>query len=151
MMKRTALVVVCIAVASCASLQQRRYTAAAEDLIEWINGGRSAELASASQTPFLLDREIVILEEDIATFWDRIIQAGFRIPPPRFIEASAVTAASFEEFGSTMEVQTFFEKYVSERAYVVRIETADFAVRFLVDRIGVGRLGILGMKGPEPL
>lgn len=151
MIKRAALLLLCVGIFSCASLQQKRYDGSVEEVIAWINAGRTAELAALTKTPFLLDREIIILAQDIEEFWSRAVEAGFRIPAPRFIESFPVAPDTYKTFGSTMEVKSFFQKYVTERAYVVNVETESTILRFLMDRVKLGEIRILGMAGPEPL
>ena len=149
MMRKSLLLLLCIAALSCASLQQKRSTSSVEDVLGYINSGKAEELAAVSQTPFLLDAEIILLKEDVTEFWSQIVKVGFQIPDDRTISSTPATSATYKDFAATMELQSFFQKYVSNRAHIVTVETDQFSVYFITDRVGFGEIKILGMKGPE--
>ena len=149
MMKKILLFLLCAGVLSCASLQQKRFTGSVEDVLVYINSGRAEELIAVSQTPFLLDTEIILLKEDIREFWSQILKVGFKIPDYRSISSTPIAGTTYKAFADTMEVQSFFQKYVSDRAHIVTVDAGSFSVHFITDRVGIGDIKILGMKGPE--
>jgi hypothetical protein len=149
MMKKTLLLLLCITVLSCATLQQKRFAGSVEDVIEYINAGQASELSNISQTPFLLDAEIILLKEDVMEFWGQIVKVGFQIQEYQSIASVPITSTTYKDFADTMEVQSFFEKYISKRAYLVTVKTDHFSVYFITDRVAFGEIKILGMKGPE--
>ena len=63
-MKKITLILIVIALVGCVSLQQQYYNAA-DDVIDLINDGKADELSDITRSPFLLDGEIVILEDRI--------------------------------------------------------------------------------------
>lgn len=150
-MKKGILLLLCVFVVSCASLQQKRYSNSTEQVIDLINRAQSGELSDITQTPFLLDSEIIILDRDMKDFWERITEAEFLIPNAFLMESSPVTRSTYKEFAPTMEAESFFEKYVTDKAYLVVVETETMRIKFLMDRVKLGTMRIIGMKGPELL
>jgi hypothetical protein len=151
MMKKGILLLLCVFVVSCASLQQKRYSNSTEQVIDLINRAQSGELSDITQTPFLLDSEIIILDRDMKDFWERITEAEFLIPNAFLMESSPVTKSTYKEFAPTMEAESFFGKYVTDKAYLVVVETETMRIKFLMDRVKFGTMRIIGMKGPESL
>jgi hypothetical protein len=146
-MKKLILLVAIAISVGCVSLQTR-FTNAGEQIVALINTGEVEKLGEMTQTPFLLDGEIILLDEDMASFWRNIFEAGFRVNEPMIRESSAVGTDTYREFGETMEVSSFFEKYLSDRSHVVYVDTTSFSLVFLLDRARWGKVRILGFKGP---
>lgn len=146
-MKRALLAILCVTVAGCATLG--RFERSADDIVALINSGNAAELAAATRTPFLLDGELIVLDQDVALFWENAVKAGFRVQTEA-LEAQPLEPESYRRFAPTMEVRTFFEKYVSERGSIVVLSGGGVRVLLLLDR-GKGRITILGFKGPDAL
>jgi hypothetical protein len=141
-----------LALAGCASLQPAaRFERSADHVIELINSGRAADLASSSAVPFLLDGEILLLRSDVADFWRGVAGSGFKIGPQPTLHAVALDDRSFERFASTMEVRTFFSKYVSRQGSLVVVETGRSRILLLLDRGKWGRTLIVGFRGPDAI
>ena len=141
------LLTVVIVLSSCLSLEQR-YTNAAENVIELINAGNVEALSDMTKTPFILDGEILLLAEDTTGFWRDITEAGFRIANPSLIEVFPVDSSTYEHFGGSMEVETFFKKYVSKKGNVAIVETEKASIWFLLEITNRKKTRLLGFKGP---
>lgn len=149
-MKKFIPLLIAIVLVGCVSLQQQYYNAA-DDVVDLINDGKAEELSEMTQTPFLLDGEIVILDNDIKGFWQNIIKAGFRVQNPSIIDPYPVNENTFKEFANTMEVESYFKKYISKKGHVVVVETDKFKLLLVMDKAKKNKTKIIGFKGPEPL
>ena len=149
-MKKIVILLVIAVLAGCITLEQR-LSQAAENVIDMINEGQADDLADMTVTPFLLDGEIIILDQDMRDFWANIIEAGFEIGTPVLIESIPLQEDTFRQFAETKEVQSYFAKYVSEDCHVVIVETESMRFLFLMDRPEKKKSKIIGFKGPEPL
>ena len=138
---------VAVGLTGCLSLEQR-FTNTAENVVKLINAGDAETLSEMTRTPFILDGEILLLEQDTSGFWRDIAAAGFRIANPSLIEVFPVDDSSFKQFGGSMEVETFFKKYVSEKGNVVIIETENTTIWFLFEMTKQKKTKLLGFKGP---
>ena len=139
-----------VAVVGCVSLKQQ-YHDTAEDVIELINKGETEKLSEMTQTPFILDGEIIILKNDMASFWQNIVKADFKIKDPTVIEASPANEETYKHFAGTMEVETYFKKYLSDKGHVIVIETDRFMLLLLMDKTKKGKIRIIGFKGPDAI
>ncbi|HUV06925.1 MAG TPA: hypothetical protein VMX75_04295 [Spirochaetia bacterium] len=139
-----------VAVVGCVSLKQQ-YHDTAEDVIELINKGETEKLSEMTQTPFILDGEIIILKNDMASFWQNIVKADFKIEGPTVIEASPANEETYKRFAGTMEVETYFKKYLSDKGHVIVIETDRFMLLLLMDKTKKGKIRIIGFKGPDAI
>ena len=88
----------------------------------------------------------------MAALWDGMAKAGFRIAEAASVTAIPLDADSYRRFASTMEVKTFFGKYVSGRGSIVEVEAGRSRILLLLDRgRGPGRALIVGFKGPDAI
>ncbi len=147
-LKLGAVVVTVVALASCASLQRARDSGNVERFSTLINSGQAERLAELSVEPFLLDQEIVLLPRDVETFWRGVVSAGFRVEEPELERGVAATPDSYGEFADTMEVRTFFAKYVRPGTRLLTLKTADGRRMLLLVRQRFCAREIRGFKGP---
>ncbi len=139
---------VSVALASCASLQRSQDQEKVRQVAALINSGDSARLASLSASPFLLDGEIVPLSADVASFWQGIAKAGFRVEGAALDRGTPVSAESYRDFADTMEVKSFFSRYVKDGARVLELTTsAGTRIRLLTQSRWFS-WKIMGFKGP---
>ena len=150
-MRKLLLGALCVALAGCATFAPKRFERSAERIIGLLNSGQAVELAKLSQTPFLLDGELLLLDGDVAGFWTGVAKAGFRIDPAASVKAVPLDSESFKRFASTMEAKAFFEKYVSERGSLVVLEAGRSRILLLLERGKMGRTLIVGFKGPDAI
>ncbi len=135
-----------VALATCATLQQDQHRA--DKIAQLVNRGRVEELAAMSTVPFLLDQEILVLPQDVAYFWKSVVEAGYRLEEPKDERGSAVGPDSYREFRDSMEVRTFFKKYVKKGTRLLELRTGDGRRLLLLVRGGALSRRICGFKGP---
>jgi hypothetical protein len=135
-----------LTLASCATLQrdQRRV----EGIARLVNTGQAGQLAEMSTLPFLLDQEILVLPKDVAYFWKSVLAAGYRLEEPQVERGSAIGPDSYRAFRDSMEVRTFFKKYVNKGTRLLELRTADGRRVLLLVRFTAFSRRITGFKGP---
>ncbi len=133
---------------ACATTRSIPRTGAVENLMELVNSGDVKMMEKMTIVPMLVDGEIVRRTEDIFSFWTQIEKAGFRIQTRNDITVTPVDAKTYSLFGNTMEVKTFFAKYVPETAVIAKVAGTGGHYVFLLS----GRRGkypyIFGFTGP---
>jgi hypothetical protein len=142
------LVGVVLLLAACASLQQSRDDGNVQRIARLINEGRAAELTRMSAVPFLLDQEIVVLPRDVDTFWSTIIEVGFKVLEPALEAGERVGPDSYKQFYDSMEVRTYFKKYLKKSTRLLALGTGSGQRMLLLVRDSVGHRTIYGFKGP---
>ena len=145
--KSAALCLVAILFAGCLSLEQR-YANAAEEVISLINSGNTEKLAEMTATPFLLDAEIILLPDDMKGFWRSIFEAGFSIDNAALTASYEIDEKTHKEFGKSLEVESFFRKYVSKDGHIVVVATGDAKILLIMDRTKKKETKLIGFKGP---
>ncbi|NOY10370.1 MAG: hypothetical protein GXP33_16165, partial [Spirochaetes bacterium] len=113
-----------------------------------INKGNIDTLVKLSRIPFLLDQEIIVLPRDIRTFWTNIVHAGFKITKPELEQGESVNKNSYLEFYNSMEVKTFFKKYIEKGARIIRLKTGTGKSILLIIEPKLFSRYIRGFKGP---
>jgi hypothetical protein len=137
-----------VALFSCASIQRSQDQGTVRQVADLINSGNSAHLASLSASPFLLDGEIIPLPADVASFWQGIAKAGFRVEGTALDRGVPVGAESYKDFANTMEVRSFFSQYVKNGTRVLDLTTSAGTRIRLLTRSQWFSWKILGFKGP---
>ncbi len=133
---------------SCASLQRGWDQGNVEMVARLINSGQGQALAGMSSTPFLVDGEIVSMKPDVATFWNGIIKAGFKVEGATLTQGAPLTPDSYKQFADTMEVKSFFSQYVEKDARILELHTATSGDRILLIFRDSYSKTIYGFKGP---
>lgn len=108
---------------SCASNPYSRWESSGEKVIELVNSGGDKALAAITASPFLFDKEIIILENDISAIWRNIYTAGFRFEDISELESVEILEDQYILFGDTMEVKTWFEKYLPKKPSLLKIRS----------------------------
>jgi hypothetical protein len=151
-MKRFAVVlavtVLALMIASCASLQRSRDTGSVRTVAGLINDRDAAALSSMSSVPFLLDHEIVALQRDVQAFWGTALETGFRVEEPTLERGLRVDAESYREFYDSMEVKTFFKKYLKKNTRLLELRTLGGQRILLLVTDTWFKRTINGFKGP---
>jgi hypothetical protein len=137
-----------VALVSCASIQRSQDQGTVREVANLINSGDSTKLASLSASPFLLDGEIVPLPTDVVSFWQGIAKAGFRVEGAMLDHGAPVGAVSYKDFADTMEVKSFFSRYVKDGARVLELTISAGTRIRLLTRSQWFSWKILGFKGP---
>ncbi len=134
--------------ASCATLQVGQDRRNVDRIAARINAKDAAALAGMSRTPFLVDREIVLLPQDVQAFWQTALQAGFTVRAPRLREGSPVDGETWKRFADSMEVQAYFHKYLPKGTRLLEMQTEDGRTLLLLARRSPFSIRLYGLKGP---
>jgi hypothetical protein len=134
--------------ASCASIQRSKDEGNIERISELINSGQTAKLADMTETPFLLDQEIIVLDKDVETFWTTIVEVGFKVEEPALERGVKVGPESYLEFYDSMEVETFFKKYLEKQSRLLELKTNTGQRILLLVTDTLFTRKIHGFKGP---
>ena len=101
-----------------------------------------------TELPFLLDQEIIVLAKDVETFWSTIIEVGFKVEEPSLERGAKVTPESYKEFYDSMEVETFFKKYLKKQSRLLELKTDTGQRILLLVTDTLFTRSIHGFKGP---
>ena len=114
-------ILILIVLSSCATMKAVPNDKAIERFIELYNSGDTVRMTEMTSVPMLIDGEIVARTGDAGFFWNRLAEAGFSFEDVDSFSTEPVDVRARLLFGDTMEVGTFFDKYVPETAVVVRV------------------------------
>jgi hypothetical protein len=142
------LLLVVILLASCASIQRSKDEGNVERISELINTGQAEKLTAMTELPFLLDQEIIVLAKDVATFWSTIVEVGFKVEEPVLERGIKVDPESYKEFYDSMEVKTFFKKYLKKQSRLLELKTNTGQRILLLVTDTLFTRTIHGFKGP---
>jgi hypothetical protein len=148
MKKLPLILLLVILLASCASIQRSKDEGNIERISELINTGQAEKLTAMTELPFLLDQEIIVLAKDVATFWSTIIEVGFKVEEPALERGARVGPESYREFYDSMEVETFFKKYLKKQSRLLELETSTGQRILLLMTDTLFTRTIHGFKGP---
>lgn len=148
MKKLPYLLVLVILLASCASIQRSKDEGNIDRISELINTGQAEKLTAMTELPFLLDQEIIVLAKDVETFWSTIIEVGFKVEEPSLERGAKVTPESYKEFYDSMEVETFFKKYLKKQSRLLELKTDTGQRILLLVTDTLFTRSIHGFKGP---
>ena len=148
MKKLPYLLVLVVLLASCASIQRSKDEGNIDRISELINTGQSEKLTAMTELPFLLDQEIIVLAQDVETFWSTIVEVGFKVEEPSLERGAKVTPESYKEFYDSMEVETFFKKYLKKQSRLLELKTNTGQRILLLVTDTLFTRSIHGFKGP---
>jgi hypothetical protein len=148
MKKLPYLLVLVILLASCASIQRWKDEGNIERISELINTGQAEKLTAMTELPFLLDQEIIVLARDVETFWSTIVEVGFKVEEPSLERGEKITPESYKEFYDSMEVETFFKKYLKKQSRLLELKTETGQRILLLVTDTLFTRSIHGFKGP---
>ena len=148
MKKLPYLLVMVALLASCASIQRSKDEGNIERISELINTGQAEKLTAMTELPFLLDQEIIVLPKDVATFWSTIVEVGFKVEEPSLERGAKITPESYKEFHDSMEVRTFFKKYLEKQSRLLELKTSTGQRILLLVTDTLFTRTIHGFKGP---
>jgi len=137
-----------VLLASCASIQRSKDEGNIDRISELINTGQSEKLTAMTELPFLLDQEIIVLAQDVETFWSTIVEVGFKVEEPSLERGAKVTPESYKEFYDSMEVETFFKKYLKKQSRLLELKTNTGQRILLLVTDTLFTRSIHGFKGP---
>jgi hypothetical protein len=117
-------------------------------IIKLINSGDTDKLARVTRVPFLLDGEIIALQDDAGLLWKNLAQAGFTLQNAALADLIPVKEDTYKLFADTWEVEVFFKKYVPPKSMVAQVKADNGDFLLLLDGEKKGYAQILGIKGP---
>ncbi len=115
-------ILVLISLSSCTTMKAVPNEKAIERFIELYNSGDTERMTAMTSIPMLIDGEIVARNNDADFFWNSLAKAGFTLDGSEAYSVEPLTSSSSLLFGNSMEVSTFFTKYVPETAVLVRVK-----------------------------
>jgi hypothetical protein len=148
MKKLPYLLLLAVLLVSCASIQRSKDEGNIERISELINTGQSDKLVEMTELPFLLDQEIIVLDKDVRTFWSTIVEVGFKVEEPMLERGTKVGPESYKEFYDSMEVETFFKKYLKRQSRLLELKTNTGRRILLLVTDTLFTRTIHGFKGP---
>ena len=133
---------------SCASVRGVPGKSTVGNLMELVNSKDVTTMGKITNIPMLIDGEIVSREKEVTSFWAQVFKAGFRLQEQQEAVVEPVDSTALAFFGDTMEVRTFFKKYLPKTAITAEIKGTGGTYIFLLS----GRSGkypyIFGFTGP---
>lgn len=147
-MKYLIVAVGVLALAACPTVPLAQRENAVYRVIELVNEGEIDSLMRNTNNPFLLDGEILALENDIEYLWTALRAAEFTFTDAIIRDITPVTDRSYAEFADTMDVAVFFEKYLSSDGTIVEIETKNGEFLLLLGSRRRRMPLVYGFKGP---
>ncbi len=139
---------VLVLLGSCATVKSVPRPGAVENLMTLVNSGDAAMVSSLTNLPMLIDGEIVRREGDVNNFWDLVAKARFAVNTADDFYPEKVDSETYLLFGDTMEVRTFFDKYVPETAVTVTVNGRGGKYIFLLSGRKRKYTYIFGFTGP---
>jgi hypothetical protein len=117
-------------------------------LVDLINRGGVNEVQGLSETPFLFDGEVLLLQKDVTALWTNLKAAGFTMRNSKVAGKEHISDNSYRAFGDSMEVRTFFKRYLDKNSSLVKIGSEGGSFYLLLNREIDGYPRIQGFKGP---
>lgn len=127
----TTAILFLVLAASCTTTPYSQREANVQKAIDLIQAGDAETLVAQSRLPFLFDAEIIMLERDLETLWGNLSEASFEMENAEVEYIGPAGRYSYPPFADSMEVRTFFKKYVPRKSSLVRI-TAENGEFFLL-------------------
>ncbi|THB65779.1 MAG: hypothetical protein D6B26_03460 [Spirochaetaceae bacterium] len=120
------------------------------DVLMMIEQGQAQELSNHSQTPFLLDAEIIQSEADILAFWTLLSERDYKFTSPVVNSISLVDENSYKLFSESMEVKAYFARYLPEDAAIAEVSAGGQSFRFIFADKRKNLPLMFGWMGPLP-
>jgi hypothetical protein len=115
-------------------------------LVQALDSGKASSLG-INEAPFLFDGEILFLQNHLDILWENLHTAGFRLIGAEIVRNEPIREDAYLEFGNTMDVRTFFQKYLDKNASLVEIKALSGSYVFLLGKEVNGYPSIRGFKG----
>ncbi len=146
-MKKYIIFLLFIVLASCTTLKIPNDKSVME-FIEILNSGDAETLSNLSQSPFLLDQEIIYRKSDIAKIWQAFVENDYQLFNAEIIENEFIYQESYSRFSSNRDVKVFFDKYLNEHTKLYHINSDKGEFLFLFSYKEKGIPTIYGLLGP---
>ena len=116
-------VLISFLIISCTSAPYSQWDSSAEKVVDLINHPGEEYLEEITSNPFLFDGEIIVLDKDISMIWHNLNRSRFGFRNGVIKESVPLGPEDYTLFADTMEVKTFFSKYLPEDAALVKVES----------------------------
>ncbi len=142
------LSIVAVVLAACQTVPVPQREGRIRAVVDIITTAPVEEVVAYSQTPFVFDSELLVLESDLDLIWTRLRAAGFDLKDAEIVQISPLTADSYAEFAESYEMRIFFEEYLSADGAVVRVRNGSGEYLLLLDDSRKRTPLLYGLKGP---
>jgi hypothetical protein len=88
------------------------------------------------------------MQNHLSALWKNLFMAGFRLRDAAVARNEHLSDNSYLLFAGSMEVSTFFRKYLDEHTSFVEIKARDGSYYLLLNKEVNGYPRIQGLKGP---
>lgn len=119
-----------------------------ERLIGRINEGGAEERFALSALPFVLDREIIIVERDLRTLWTNLTDAGFALTDPELRSLEYGQESLYRAIGETMDMEVYFDRYAPEDVSVATVAAREGTFLLILGERDRLAPVLHGIKGP---
>jgi hypothetical protein len=146
---RAGVIALCLALlASCATAPYRPSEKKVQKLVTLIDKGGVGAVKGLSVAPFLLDAEILLRQADVDSAWANLKAAGFTMGQPKVSSIERLGDGSYARFAESMEVRSFFKKYLNKDSVLVALDAAEGRYYLILNREVSGYPRIQAFKGP---
>ncbi len=125
------MILISFLIISCTSAPVSQRSSAAEKVVDLINHPGEEYLEEITSKPFLFDGEIIVLDKDISMIWHNLNRSRFGFRSGEIMDAVPIGADDYTLFADTMEVKTYFSKYLPEDASLVKVKS-DSGLYYLI-------------------
>ena len=112
------LITTTLACLSCITLPETDYESAASRVVELLNKGAIDTLVKHTRIPFVLDKEIIMLEADAHLFWSTVAENGLTIEVKGVTLHRSDATAFYSLFGDTMDMNVFYKNLPGNTQFV---------------------------------
>ncbi|MFW5786014.1 MAG: hypothetical protein ACOCYC_02110 [bacterium] len=141
------LALLVLGLAGCVTPPSQR-EGAVERLLGRINEGGVEERIALSALPFVLDREIIIVERDLRTLWVNLTDVGFALTDPEVVSLKYGQESLYRAFGETMDMEVYFDRYAPEDVSVATVEAQEGTFLLILGERDRLAPVLHGIKGP---
>ena len=124
MKKAITMLILSVLIVSCTTTPYSQWRSASEKVVDLINHPGEEYLEDITSKHFLFDRELIVLDKDISLIWFNLNNSEFAFTNGEITETIPVGPDDYKYFADTMEVKTFFKKYLPEDASLVKIQSS---------------------------
>jgi len=136
------------ALCSCATAPYTPSEKKVQKLVALIDKGGVGAVKGLSAAPFLLDGEILLRQADVDSAWSNLKAAGFTMGAPKIASIERLGDGSYARFAETMEVRSFFKRYLNKDSVLVALDAAEGRYYLILNREVSGYPRIQAFKGP---
>lgn len=118
---------------SCSTVPFAQRESSIDRVIELFRTGDVSTLSDISQRPYLFDGEIILLPRDIELLYQGLADGGFTIHDYTIESVHRIDQTSYAQFADSMEVKTFFSKYLEPTTVLATVQGRNGRYLLLLD------------------